>query len=152
MSCSARPTQLRAIRLSAGSPKIRTSPSVMRMRLHTALISVVLPAPFGPSRPKNAPSGTVRSKSSSATVPSSHRLVRPVVSSAAGTPPRLAAPFPLSGFSLRFGDLLGVLPERPHRIAPRKVAIALISIAGLIHLVLAPAYLDEEAYIGVLFL
>ena len=32
------------------------------MRLQTALISVVLPAPFGPSRPKNAPSGTSRSK------------------------------------------------------------------------------------------
>ena len=44
---------------------------VTRMRLQTALISVVLPAPLGPSSPKNAPSGTVRSKSSSARRPSS---------------------------------------------------------------------------------
>ena len=28
------------------------------MRLQTALMAVVLPAPFGPSSPKNAPSGT----------------------------------------------------------------------------------------------
>src|SRR3954452_6498465 len=34
----------------------------------------------------------------------------------------------------------------------RKIAIALISIAGLIHLVLAPEYLDEKPYIGVLFI
>jgi hypothetical protein len=44
---------------------------VIRIRLQTALIRVVLPAPFGPRRPKNFPSGMVRSKSLSATVPSS---------------------------------------------------------------------------------
>src|SRR4051794_2321987 len=37
-------------------------------------------------------------------------------------------------------------------MTPRKIAIALISITGLIHLVLAPEYLDEQPYIGVLFL
>jgi hypothetical protein len=37
-------------------------------------------------------------------------------------------------------------------MTPRKVAIALISATGLIHLVLAPEYLEEQAYVGVLFL
>src|SRR3954466_15202181 len=37
-------------------------------------------------------------------------------------------------------------------MTPRKVAIALISIVGLIHLVLVPEYLEEQAYIGVLFI
>jgi hypothetical protein len=71
MSCSARPTQLLASRVLAGFPNTRTSPAVTRIRLQTALISVVLPAPFGPSRPKTAPDGISRSKSSSARVPSS---------------------------------------------------------------------------------
>jgi hypothetical protein len=39
------------------------------MRLQTALISVVLPAPFGPRRPKKAPSGTARSNASRARKP-----------------------------------------------------------------------------------
>ena len=42
----------------AAWPKTAISPSVTRIRLQTALISVVLPAPFGPSRPKKAPAGT----------------------------------------------------------------------------------------------
>ena len=47
------------------------SPPVSRIRLQTALISVVLPAPFGPSRPKKLPAGTSRSRASRARVPSS---------------------------------------------------------------------------------
>ena len=35
------------------------SPAVIRMRLQTAEISVVLPAPLGPSSPKKVPSGIV---------------------------------------------------------------------------------------------
>src|SRR5215210_2851526 len=77
MSCSARPIQLRAVSERAGSPNTSISPAVTRMRLQTALISVVLPAPFGPSRPKNEPAGMSRAKSSIASVPSSYRLVRP---------------------------------------------------------------------------
>ena len=46
--------------MSCGSPKTSTSPSVTRSRLQTALISVVLPAPFGPSRPKKAPDGDLQ--------------------------------------------------------------------------------------------
>src|SRR3954447_17345883 len=96
MSCSARPTAWRASRVWAGSPNTSTSPEVTRMRLHTALIRVVLPAPFGPRRPKNAPAGTVRSKFSTARVPSSYRLVRPRSSragaSSRNTAPRLAPP------------------------------------------------------------
>src|SRR4029453_3683379 len=42
------------------------SPSVSRIRLQTALISVVLPAPFGPSRPKKLPAGTSRARASRA--------------------------------------------------------------------------------------
>ena len=42
-------------------PKTEISPAVSRIRLQTALIRVVLPAPFGPSSPKNAPAGTSRS-------------------------------------------------------------------------------------------
>ena len=40
-----------------GSPNTEISPSVSLIRLQTALISVVLPAPFGPSRPKKLPDG-----------------------------------------------------------------------------------------------
>ena len=59
-------TTIRRARLEECScPKTRISPAVTRMRLQTALISVVLPAPFGPSRPKNSPSGTTRWRSSS---------------------------------------------------------------------------------------
>ena len=56
--------------VSWGSPNTRISPAVIRRRLQTALISVVLPAPFGPSRPKKAPDGISSSKFSSASVPS----------------------------------------------------------------------------------
>ena len=52
-------------------PKTEISPELIRIRLQTALIRVVLPAPLGPSRPKNVPAGTSRSRPSSATVPSS---------------------------------------------------------------------------------
>ena len=37
-------------------------------------------------------------------------------------------------------------------MSPRRIAIALISVVGLIHLFLAPEYLDEKTYVGVLFL
>ena len=54
-----------------GCPKTSISPAVTRTRLQTALISVVLPAPLGPSSPKNSPSGTSRSNPSRASTPSS---------------------------------------------------------------------------------
>jgi ABC-2 type transport system ATP-binding protein len=50
---------------------IEIRPPVVRIRLQTELISVVLPAPLGPSRPKNSPAGTSRSRPSRPTVPSS---------------------------------------------------------------------------------
>jgi drug/metabolite transporter (DMT)-like permease len=37
-------------------------------------------------------------------------------------------------------------------MTPRRIAIALISAVGLIHLFLAPEYLDEKTYVGILFL
>src|SRR4051794_13986636 len=98
MSCSASPTHERAFSVSCGSPNTSTWPSVTRRRLQTALISVVLPAPFGPSSPKNAPEGIFRSKFSRASVPSSYRLVRPRSSSAGGssrnTPSTLSTQLP----------------------------------------------------------
>ena len=36
-------------------------------------------------------------------------------------------------------------------MSKRKIAIAFISIVGLIHLALSPEYFDEQPYIGVLF-
>ena len=58
MSCSARPTQRARLERVVRLRRTRGSrPSVTRSRLQTALISVVLPAPLGPSRPKNAPAG-----------------------------------------------------------------------------------------------
>ena len=56
---------------SASWPNTRIEPDVTRTSPVTELISVVLPAPLGPSRPKKAPSGIVRSSASSASVPSS---------------------------------------------------------------------------------
>ena len=56
---------------SASCPNTRIEPDVTRTSPATELISVVLPAPLGPSSPKNAPSGIVRSSASSASVPSS---------------------------------------------------------------------------------
>src|SRR5918996_993822 len=76
MSCSASPMERRASIESWGWPKTEISPSLIRSRLQTALISVVLPAPLGPSRPKNAPAGISRLKFSRATVPSSYCLLR----------------------------------------------------------------------------
>ena len=58
MSCSASPTQRARLHRVVRLAEDEHSPSVMRMRLQTALIRVVLPAPFGPSRPKNAPPGS----------------------------------------------------------------------------------------------
>src|SRR5512132_1665861 len=69
-----------------GSPNTEISPSVSLIRLQTALISVVLPAPLGPSRPKKLPDGTSRSRASRARVPSSYRLVRLRSSRAFGIP------------------------------------------------------------------
>src|SRR3954469_25233677 len=82
MSCSASPTWARASRVSAGRPNTSTSPAVTRIRLHTALMSVVLPAPLGPRSPKKAPAGTARSKFSRASRPLSYRLVSAVSCSA----------------------------------------------------------------------
>ena len=43
---------MRASSASCGCPKTRASPSVTRIRLQTAEMSVVLPAPFGPEQPE----------------------------------------------------------------------------------------------------
>ena len=44
--------------LKASLPKTSTEPESGRARLTTLLMSVVLPAPFGPSSPKNLPAPT----------------------------------------------------------------------------------------------
>ena len=56
-----------------GATRRRTSQPVMSRRV------VVLPAPFGPSRPKTDPAGTSRSRASTATTPEvpPNRFVRP---------------------------------------------------------------------------
>jgi hypothetical protein len=51
-------------------PLTRTVPAVGDRSVATVLIVVVLPAPFGPRKPKNSPSGTVRSIPWTAAVPS----------------------------------------------------------------------------------
>jgi hypothetical protein len=48
----------------------------------------------------------------------------------------------------------GPTPPNPHREVThdRRLAAALLAATGLLHLVLAPEYLDEKAYTGALFI
>ena len=46
---------------ATSKPKTRAVPDVGRSSVVKILMSVVLPAPFGPSRPKNSPGATSRS-------------------------------------------------------------------------------------------
>ena len=56
----------RRISLSMSLPQMRAVPEVLITRPARMLISVDLPAPFGPSSPKIEPRGTARSTSLSA--------------------------------------------------------------------------------------
>src|SRR5690606_18907674 len=67
----------------AGSPPTRTSPRRVRTRPHTALKTVVLPAPLGPIRATVSPSATVKPTSSSAVRPP-NVTVSPATSSRGG--------------------------------------------------------------------
>src|SRR6478752_2751016 len=58
--------RIRRVSSTTSNPKIRASPLVGRRSVVRILISVVLPAPFGPSRPKNSPGATSRSTPASA--------------------------------------------------------------------------------------
>ena len=87
-NCPDRPMRLRTARGSAS-----TSAPAMRARPASGVISVaridtavVLPAPFGPSRPRTVPAATVRSRPSSAvTLP--YRFTRPLASTGGGALP-----------------------------------------------------------------
>ena len=58
--------RIRAVSVATSKPKIRASPLVGRSSVVRILISVVLPAPLGPSSPKNSPGATSRSTPASA--------------------------------------------------------------------------------------
>src|SRR3954469_1999409 len=117
MSCSASPIQERARSVSAGSPKTRTSPEVTRIRLQTALIAVVLPAPLGPSSPKKEPAGMSRSKPSRARVPSSLRLGRASSESAGAGSWNIASTLPTQRAAVLTLVVLAVL-ARADRAPP----------------------------------
>ena len=53
--------------VATSNPKTLAVPSLGRSSVVRILMSVVLPAPFGPSRPKNSPGSTSRSMPSRAT-------------------------------------------------------------------------------------
>src|SRR5579862_312692 len=74
-----------------GRPSTRMLPAVAGVRPSSIRISVVLPAPFGPRKPKATPRGTTRSAPSTASR-SPNLLVRPVVSMTAVVSP--AEPIP----------------------------------------------------------
>ena len=59
--------RIRFVSVAMSKPKIRASPLVGSSSVVRILISVVLPAPLGPSSPKNSPGATSRSTPSSAT-------------------------------------------------------------------------------------
>ena len=58
--------RIRRVSSTTSKPKIRASPLVGSSSVVRILISVVLPAPLGPSSPKNSPGATSRSTPSSA--------------------------------------------------------------------------------------
>ena len=60
-------------RCSGGRPSTSTVPRVGRRNPHSTEKNVVLPAPFGPTRPIGAPASSVRSMRSSARVPPKSR-------------------------------------------------------------------------------
>src|SRR5688572_8791023 len=62
--------------VASGSPSIATSPAVGRSRPVSILIVVLLPAPFGPRKPKKRPRPTLKVRPSTA-VFSRKTLVRP---------------------------------------------------------------------------
>src|SRR3954468_14828646 len=93
------------------------------MRLQIAEIIVVLPAPLGPSRPKNSPSGTTRSTASSARKPSSYCLVS-ARSSRAGTAAIRVTVAPVAGEDGEVGgDAAGEACGMLRRAARRRAAL-----------------------------
>src|SRR5262249_46323965 len=64
-----KPTLLRVFTLPAGQPRISASPLVGNTRPRSILTEVLLPAPFGPRKPKTSPRGTSRVRFRTATLP-----------------------------------------------------------------------------------
>ncbi len=56
------------VSFSMSKPNTRAVPALGRRSVVRILINVVLPAPFGPSSPKNSPGRTSRSMPSSAVI------------------------------------------------------------------------------------
>src|SRR5690349_1967119 len=63
-----------------GSPSTRAPPAVGRTRPSNMRSAVVLPAPFGPSKPHTAPEPTENERSSTASTPLPKRFVSPATS------------------------------------------------------------------------
>src|SRR3954463_7820033 len=59
--------RIRRVSVAASKPKILADPLLGRRSVVRILMSVVLPAPFGPRRPKNSPGAPSRSTPASAT-------------------------------------------------------------------------------------
>src|SRR3954449_5635165 len=105
------------------SPPIRTSPALARSRPAAIRRTVVFPDPEGPTRTRNSPSATSRSRSSTATVPPANALRRPRNSSSAisaAVPSRDQVPIPERAL-LRdpsLGRIVDVDDPEPLRVAP----------------------------------
>src|SRR4051812_27424020 len=105
------------------SPPIRTSPEVARSRPAAIRRTVVFPDPDGPTRTRNSPSATIRSRSSTASVPPGNALRRPRNSSSAisaSVPSRDHVPVPQRAL-LRdpaLGRIVDVDDAEPLRVAP----------------------------------
>jgi hypothetical protein len=91
------PTRARAATGSAQTsrPKIRATPASGRNNPTAMDKLVVLPAPFGPTRPKNDPGGTTRVTSSTATL--GPNCLRSPANSNAGTPSTATTPVIIQG-------------------------------------------------------
>src|SRR3954470_9447215 len=105
------------------SPPIRTSPALARSRPAAIRRTVVFPDPEGPTRTRNSPSATSRSRSSTASVPPGNALRRPRNSSSAisaSVPSRDHVPVPERAL-LRdpaLGRIVDVDDPEPLRVAP----------------------------------
>src|SRR5436190_2130906 len=85
-------------------PWTATEPSVGRSNPTHALMSVDLPAPFGPTSAVIEPTGTSRSTDRSAQTREPYRLPSPCASSAGAAPsPAVISPFPQRRFGHRMG-------------------------------------------------
>src|SRR4051794_3650568 len=101
-SCGTTPHRARASldRRGTGRPRISISPSSGIACAVSRRMVVDLPAPLGPSRPTQVPSGTSRSRWSTA-VRSPKRLTTPCKRSAGGTPRRVSCGYAQFGTGSR---------------------------------------------------